>query len=408
MVSLRSTLWAAALALVATWIPASAGEPTAVDTSGGRLYTVVSKVPIRLSGYVKLDASWDDSRTSTGNFARWVESEQTNKDDDEFNMTARQTRLALNFGDVEVEGVKTRGKVEVDFYGDSEAAENKAEPMLRHAFLELEWPDYDLELLAGQSSDVISPLNPSTVNYTVLWWNGNVGYRRPQVRLTKGFKFENPLLERIELQAAMTRNIGHDGPFDPGDTGEDAGTPGLQWRAAASFKLLTEKPTVIGVSGSVHCEEYDTAADDEGEEYESLSVNLDVVVPVLDWLTVKGELYSGQNVDAFLGGIGQGLNVAEETEIDSMGGWVSAEIRPGQGSTLAPWSFNLGLGLDDPDNDDLSAGDRSRNFAYYGNANYDLGAGVSAGLELMRLETDYEGQNDGEATRVQFAMIYSF
>ncbi|MHC4061247.1 MAG: hypothetical protein ACYSR6_06515 [Planctomycetota bacterium] len=68
---------------------------------------VWSNLDIQLYGYVKLDAAYDTSRVDTGNFARWVESETTNKDDDQFNMTANQTKLGLKIATFTVPVPKT-------------------------------------------------------------------------------------------------------------------------------------------------------------------------------------------------------------------------------------------------------------------------------------------------------------
>ena len=47
-------------------------------------------------GFVKLDASYDQSLTSHGNFTMWVQPQQDGEDDEQFNMTHKQTRfLAL-------------------------------------------------------------------------------------------------------------------------------------------------------------------------------------------------------------------------------------------------------------------------------------------------------------------------
>src|ERR1041384_2616518 len=51
---------------------------------------LTSGLSVALYGYVKLDAAYDSSRISAGNFARWVESEPTRRNDNEFNITATQ------------------------------------------------------------------------------------------------------------------------------------------------------------------------------------------------------------------------------------------------------------------------------------------------------------------------------
>lgn len=380
---------------------------------GEKLFNIGSRVPVTFYGYVKLDAAWDDSRTSVGNFARWAESEATNRNDEEFNMTAKQTRLGLKLGGEDVGGMKPSGRVEIDFYGTDNNGENKPGVMLRHAYAKLDWAEYDFSVIAGQTSDVVSPLVLPTINYTAGWWQGNIGYRRPQLRLTKGFAIETDLLTRIELAGALTRNIGHAGPFDPGDSGEDSGLPGLQWRVATTWKLLTERPTVLGVFGSCHQEEYDITADNTDEDVDSDMIGLDLTLPLLDWLDLKAEWFRGRNLDTFLGGVGQGVTVDATTgrgrEITSEGGWLSLTLRDLPVDFLQKFTFNAGVGIDDPDDEDVSDGARTRNFNYFVNTWYNVGGGVSIGLEFMRLETQYEGENDdGEAGRVQFSVVYKF
>lgn len=137
-------------------------------------------------GYVKLDASWDESLVNAGNFARWAESTESFEERAHFNLTGRQTRLGFRATE-DRGGVALTGKVEVDFCGGG--AENKNSLQMRHAYVEAVWPS-GWRVLAGQTSDVISPLNPATLNYTVAWWAGNTGYRRPQLRVTKVWRVD--------------------------------------------------------------------------------------------------------------------------------------------------------------------------------------------------------------------------
>ena len=96
------------------------------------------------------------------------------------------------------------GLIEIDFYGGG--AENKPRPQLRHAYADIAWVDSGWNMLAGQTWDLISPLNPWTLNYSVAWWAGNIGFRRPQIRLTK----QTGIGEGADFLAAfaITRDIG--------------------------------------------------------------------------------------------------------------------------------------------------------------------------------------------------------
>jgi hypothetical protein len=123
-----------------------------------------------------------------------------------------------------------------------------------------------------------------------------------------------------------------------------------------------------------------------------------VRIPVSDSLLLQGEWFHGENLNAFLGGIGQ------KGEIEATGGWVAATITPGP-----KWRINLGGGIDDPVDDDLTvSGARTWNGAFFANANYSLTADLTVAFELMFLRTRYLELEDGEAWRQQLAIIYEF
>ena len=364
---------------------------------------VWSNLDIQLYGYLKLDAAYDSSRTTTGNYVKWVDSENTNKNDNEFNMTANETRLGMMITGPEDDGAKTSGRVEIDFYGGG--PENKSRIMMRHVYLKIDWPDERFSIIAGQTSDVISPLNPYTLNYSVAWWAGNIGYRRPQIRLTKSFALNSDV--DIKLEGALARTIGIDNTLTPSsESGEDAGLPGVQGRVSATFPLLRYKPTTFGVSGHWAKEEYDTSLSGANKDFDSWSLNLDLTQPVNEWLTVKGELFTGENLGAYLGGIGQGVNTNTYKEIGSRGGWVAASLGP-----WSKWRYNLGVSIDDVDNDDLAgiSGDkRNYNRSIFGNVVYSVNKNTEIGFELSQWHTEYNSQSNGDSLRAQTSFIYRF
>jgi hypothetical protein len=299
-----------------------------------------SAFDIELYGYVKLDLAHDSDRTSVGNYARWVESEQLIKDHGEFSLTARQTRLDLKATGPTAGGMHSSGLIEVDFYGGGN--ENKNTPMMRHAYMNLEWPEERFSILAGQTFDVISPLWMPTLNYTVGWWQGNIGYRRPQLRLTKGFELAKDM--QFKLEAAATRDIGRANGFTASysDTGQDSSIPALQGRASLTLPGFNSKPTTIGVSGHWAEEEINyTNTFANPQTVDSWSINLDVTVPITSWLSLTGEAFSGRDLDAYLGGIGQGYDTTLMRGVRSDGGWAALTLKP-----MPEWQFNVGGGFD--------------------------------------------------------------
>ena len=359
---------------------------------------VWSNLDIQLYGYLKLDAAYDTSRMTTGNYPKWVDSEASHRRDNQFNMTARQTRLGMKITGPDDGDLKTSGRVEIDFY-EPGAAENKPRIMMRHAYLKLDWPEDRFNIIAGQTSDVISPLFPSTLNYAVGWWGGNIGYRRPQIRLTKSFALNSDV--DLKLEGALARTIGLGGSYTPGDAGEDAGYPGVQSRASLTFPLLGYKPTTLGVSGHWAKEEYDTASDEK--HFDSWSLNLDLLQPINEWLAIKGELFTGENLSAYLGGIGQGVNTTLNKEIGSKGGWIAASLGPWD-----KWRFTIGTGVDDADRDDINAGDRELNRFVFGNVIYSITKNTEFGFELSQWHTERSNERDAENVRAQASFIYKF
>lgn len=369
-----------------------------------------SKLDVQFYGYIKGDASYDNSRTTSGNYIVWADRENTRKNDDEFNLTANQTRLGFLINGPKDNGMETSGKVEIDFYGNY-AAENKPKIQMRHAYLQMAWPDSGLSLLAGQTWDVISPLNPSTLNYTVLWDAGNIGYRRPQIRLTKDHMLNGET--SLKFQGAIARTVGRDvlGAGATSETGEDAGFPTLQGRVGATFPWLPAGATTVGLSGHIGKEEYDTTAAGDNRDFDSWSVNLDALQPINEWMTLKAEVFKGENLNTYFGGIGQGVRAVKsggtttgyDREIESKGGWCALAMGP-----CDQWRFNVGIGIDDVDADDVNDGDRTLNRAVFGNAIYAFNKHAEVGFELSHWRTDYRGAGDADNVRFQTSLIYKF
>ena len=355
-------------------------------------------------GYIKLDASLDSAKTDKGDYAFIVLPYAEGAEDDEFNMTANQTRLGVKFEAPEGEKFDVSGRVEFDLYGGG--AENKANPMLRQAYLEMKFPAIDV--LAGQTADVMSPLNPTTLNYIVLWKSGNIGYRRPQIRLSRAVE----IAEGTKLMAAasVNRNMGRE------EDAEDTGRPSFQGRLAFGRKLMGDQSAVVGVSGV-----YGTETDADDNEFTSTGIAVDATVPLGAKVTLMGEYFTGKNLGVYLGGVGQGIAVEptppsesrssralEEAEVEASGWWGQLTVQP-NGSM----SINVGAGSDDPELPDWAAADMiEKNTTYYGNIIWNVTPSSYIGAEYAMIETEYVGAEDEptayEDSRVQLSFGYKF
>lgn len=378
--------------------PAVVPPPAAVPAPPVKK-NVLSSLDIELYGYLKADASYDTSRTYPGNYVVYVDSEAARRNDNEFNMTANQSRVGMRITGPATETFKTSGVLEFDFFGNY-AAENKAKLQMRLGYLVLDWPQSQFSILAGQAPDVFSPLSPFTLNYTVLWGAGNIAYRRPQFRATQNIPFNDRV--SLKLEAAASRTIGRN-DLTGSESGEDAGGPTGQGRVSLTFPFFGPKPTTIGVSGHVGKEEYDIDPTGRNVDFDTQSINVDLTQPVFPWMAVLGEWFRGQNLSEYFGGILQGVNTTTLHEISATGGWLAVNLGP-----WSQWSFTVGGGADNVDRDDLSTGGRTRNAAVFGNVLYAFNKNAQAGFEVSHWDTNYKGPGDGDDMRAQASFIYKF
>ena len=376
--------------------------PPVSDDTGKGIFDIPTGWRLKPYGYLKGDVSYDESAVAGagGDYAVWAVSDGDGAaSDDDFNFTARQSRLGMklfapNYGDIEI-----MGRAEIDFYNGIAAQENQGTVLLRHAYGQMTGNDW--QFLFGQTSDIISPLNPTTLNYTVGWFGGNIGYRHPQMRFTKWW--DCPTGDRLKVEAALSRHARAADAIGVDDGRQDSQVPALQARASYATPFVGERNLEVGLSGHWAKEEIDFDAPGDNDEIASYSLNVDLVVPLTDQLEFKGELFCGKDLDTYFGGIGQGVNPDTQEGINSRGGWCQLAYTPCQA-----WLFNGGLGADDPQNSDLRSEDRSRNGFLFANAIYHFTDYLSTGVEISYWKTDYKNCDDGDAFRVQHSWQFSF
>ncbi|MCK4538917.1 MAG: hypothetical protein KAV42_09000 [Candidatus Krumholzibacteria bacterium] len=388
-------------------VPALAGEDCKDKTFG-----------FTFGGYLKTDLIYDMTRMSPGNYALYVPTYEGDNNSELF-LTARESRLGFDFWWKD-EDWTTKAYMEFDWQ-NAGGGENKAGPMLRHAYMK--FGKCNWTILAGQTWDIISPLNPATANYSVLWYQGNIGYRRAQVRFTTWADAgENG---KIKFDAGLFRNItGNRWDVDPAEDGmvedgADSGLPTVQGRLGIATKIGDEGKLSLGVSGHFGKETY--GVEDE-EEVDSWSFNTDLAFAVNKKISLKGEFFVGENMKQYLGGIGQSYNPIGEA-LPTMGGWGMISLKPKSCVT-----FNIGYGFDDPDEAEWTCPDdipteayelRDLNSEFFGNVFYNINRNITAIFEVAFMKTEYlSRENDGtditdtmteyDNMRFQFALKCAF
>lgn len=280
-------------------------------------------------------------------------------------------------------------------------------PLLRHAFIEGKSGTWGF--LLGQTHDPISQQGTDTLDYFYRWDSGNIGYRRPQIRISKDWFFGDN--KKVFTQAGVMRTVADNFASTTSTTstkedvlqkgGEDAGWPTTWARLGYSMPSLN-KELLIALSG--HYGKEDVRFGDNNHQYfPSWSGNLEVVIPLPKGFSFKGEGFMGENMDAYLGGIAQGVNSTLRKAIKAAGGWVQL------GWDANPkLRFNAGYSVDNPKDSDLSNNDRSRNTSLWGNAYYNILPKLTIALEVSRWRTEYKNGPDGDNVRTHLSTIYKF
>lgn len=422
MTSPSSTLLALcvlSLAVQAQETPAStpAAQPT------GLTWKDLIGDPSRLKfyGFLRLDFQYDDSRANNAQTIGWILSEDptapsgganpvgaNGRNNENFNMHPRLTRFGVDLDGGVVQslaGAKLTGKVEVDFFNSGLAGQSESREALRmrHAWLKLTWGD--LSLLAGQTNDLISPLFPVVNADLVMWGAGNLGDRRPQMRIdwAKPMGESKLLLQAMAGLTGADDNQNLDGNGSLFRDGDTSGRPTLQARAAFAFPMAGGKAEV-GVWGHQAWEQTDTPIGTSATtDFESDAWGFDASLPLYqDRVALKGEAWQGRNLDDVRGGIFQGINTTTGEEIDSTGGFVELGVKTTEHNTLY-----AGYSNDNPDAGDVANGGRANNRIAYLASRWNYKP-ISFGLEYLYWTTKYVGFDEGTDNRIVAFIAYNF
>lgn len=362
---------------------------------------------IRVAPY---GAFWGDMlyasrRTSPGPFTLFVPSREE-QGEDAVTIDVRRTRLGLDVSGptvAEIGNAKTSGKIEIDFHGDF-VTENRASVLLRHAYWEAQNDEF--RVLVGQTWDVISPLYPSTLNYSHGLFAGDIGFRRAQFRAEHYMQLSDSM--QFVLQGSLNQDVVTDFRTDPSVRREASDWPVLQARTALSFGTHCDDrdAVTLGFSGHIGETGFDfltpgppplSLPPQDDARFKTWSFNVDLRVPVSDRFGFQGEFFTGANLSSFLGGVGQGICPCLRVPIRSIGGW---------GEIWYHWTSWLrshgGFGVDDPRDDDSLFG-RTYNQFIFTNVICDVTQRLSTGLELTFWKTLYRETRGSQIPANQLA-----
>jgi hypothetical protein len=343
--------------------------------------------PLSVYGFARLDVLADDTPMSDITKPIYVTMGRSGA---EMTMTPQLSQVGLSIDKWELSNhVDGEGKLEIDFGGGGGVNAIR----LRHAYGTITYRDH-LEVLAGQTWDLISPLNPSVQNDTMLLGAGNTGDRRPQLRLTT----QNDHL-RVAVAGAVT------GTFDGMDTmavpmtTETTTKPMFQWIVEVHGRSQGDMTNRIGVWGHAARD-----AEPDGTLRGSESIGMHALASVDGRVAIYGELYSGINTADIGGALGQGISPITNRGVHSTGGWLElAVVTPHPRLLVAG-----GASLDVARGSDLGEGERQTNTVTYGVIRYNPKPTIRLGIEYLLWRTMYKDVGTALANRVDFSTTVFF
>ena len=327
--------------------------------------------------------------------------------------TARQSRLGLAAESAPLARAASAEAAavvaEIDFFGgwyaENDITYAMSHPRLRLLFARLDWDA--VSATVGQDWIVFAPLNPvSLVHVAVAGFQGagNAWGRLPQAKLELR-------AGGVSAQAAVLAPVSG-GPVDPAVepglvVGRNPGaadrseTPSVQGRIGYTLRV-GERELRAGVSA--HWAREEVVAGDPmmptTENVASWGTSLDVDLPILPFLAVRGELLWGANLDGFF----VNANLVGNETVGVFGGWAQLSL------TLEPFALHVGAGLEDaraPDGQTLADGAIDENAAVYVAATGKAGP-LTAGIEVSHLWTERAGAETAAGTHVALGALVAF
>ena len=347
-------------------------------------------------GIAWLTASYDSARTFPGPHTVWTNSPDV-EGEDATHIDVRYSRLGIEIQAPGIdgwEGSKVTGRFEGDFLGGFSQL-NRSGFRIRHAYAQI--ADDHTRILIGQNWDIVSPLNPKTLNF--IPWLGNIGFRRAQIMIERKRHLDQG---ELIFQGAIAANVFQDNYLGP--VGETSDWPDLQGRVALNWDnpFQASKPISVGISGHIGEHGYDLPLNDDLRR-NTHSFNIDVMLPISDRLSIQGEYFTGSNLSSYFGGILQGIDPTTYDDIHTKGGWMSLDYK-----LSSKLSTTSGYAVEDPRDTDFSGAGRSYNDKIWGNLRAQLNEYLMVGVEYAHYDTHYLTQTNGSSDRFEFLSQLKF
>lgn len=379
-----------------------------------------SKYRLRLSGIALLNIFGNQSTVDNQDFPGIATAPGPFDSSHAFGGSLRQSQIGLEAFGPDIAGAHTSANVKFDFAGgfpDLPNGNSMGYVRLRTGVVRFDWAN--TSLIAGQDTLFFAPLAPTTLASLAvpgLSYAGNLWAWAPQVRIehritvseNSALLFQGGILDAISGQHPITDYT------LSATSGEQSGQPAyasrISWR-----RRLPAGDFTVGLGGY-----YSRQYWGFGRNIDSWTSTTDLSLPLGRFFEFDGEFFRGRALDAFGGGIGQGILSSGSLTtpgtfvrgLDSMGGWVQLKFKP-----KPKFEVNGAFGEDNPFSSQLRgfAGSQSpygpllsKNLSPFVNFIYQMRSDVLFSVEYRRLQTYALDSNSNAANHFNLSLGYIF
>jgi hypothetical protein len=328
-----------------------------------------------------------------------------------FDLNARQTNFGATFTGPEVFGF-TPGAFFLGFIQNDNLTSDAYGFLPYNAYGELKNDRW--RIAGGLMNDVFNPQSPTIISLAKLFGSGNAGSFRGQIRVEHFFNPNNEFL--FTTQVALSEPVA---TIVSGGQRivEDNGWPNIEARLAAGLGPVEEliggrkqrraELAVSGAVGQLRTSRLITAPTDPEVPNRAVintwGLGFDGQFALTDRIGLSGELFLGQGLGEYNGGIFQSFNPNSFGVIRTRGGW---------GEVYCYFTEDLhlhaGYGIDAPLRQDLAPTQFARNQTCFANLVWDASKALQISFEVDYRKTNYIAFPNAEGVVFLSQMLWRF
>jgi hypothetical protein len=379
-----------------------------------------SKYKVRLSGLVLMNAFSNIGNVDITDLPNLAFHRAAVATSGNSGATVRQTTLGLQVTGPTIAGARTSADVDFDFYGGIPATSygtTMGLARLRTARARFDWRNWSI--IAGQDTLFFSPLSPTsyaTLAEPAFSWSGNLWVWQPQIRAERRWTVSEK--SNVTWGFGLLDTVSEERPDatfnrrpDPAEAGRVPGVgTHISWNGAT-----LGQPATLGLGGYYGRQNWPFQ-----RAIDSWLVSGDFNLPISRTLALSGEIYRGQAIGGFGGGIWTSALFDGDPDVagthilplNDIGGWSQLKFQP-----LAKLEFNAAAGAANPLSHDLEFFAKPRNYAFTPlarnqtllfNSIYRVRSNVVLALEYRHLRTYALSGTKNSADHINFSIGVSF